>query len=35
MLTESATVRVDAIAAPMDRVAREIMDALAGLDAAP
>ena len=27
MLTESATIRVDAVAAPMDRVAREVLDA--------
>ena len=35
MLTESATIRVDAVAAPIDRVAREVLDALARLDAAP
>jgi nucleoside 2-deoxyribosyltransferase len=35
MLTESATSRVDAVAAPMDRVAREVLDALATLEAAP
>jgi nucleoside 2-deoxyribosyltransferase len=29
MLTESATIRVDATAAPMDRVVREVLDALA------
>lgn len=34
MLTESATIRVDAVAAPIDRVARELLDALAKLDAA-
>ena len=33
MLAESATSRVDAVAAPMDRVAREVLDALARLDA--
>jgi nucleoside 2-deoxyribosyltransferase len=33
MLTESATIRVDAVAAPIDRVAREVLDALARLDA--
>ena len=33
MLTESATVRIDAIAAPMDQVVREIVAALARLDA--
>ena len=33
MLTESATIRVDAVAAPMDRVAREVLDALARLEA--
>ena len=32
MLTESATVRVDAVAAPIDRVAREVLDALARLE---
>jgi len=32
MLTESATVRVDAVAAPMDRVVREVLAALATLD---
>ena len=35
MLTESATIRVDAVAAPIDRVAREVLNALARLDAAP
>jgi len=34
MLTESATIRVDAVAAPIDRVAREVLDALATLEAA-
>ena len=34
MLTESATIRVDAVAAPMDRVARKVLDALASLEAA-
>ena len=34
MLTESATIRVDAAAASMDRVAREVLDALAGLEGA-
>ncbi len=34
MLTESATIRVDVVAAPIDRVAREVLDALASLDAA-
>jgi nucleoside 2-deoxyribosyltransferase len=33
MLTESATIRVDAVAAPIDRVAREVLDALAKLEA--
>jgi nucleoside 2-deoxyribosyltransferase len=33
MLTESATVRVDAVAAPIDRVAREVLDALSRLEA--
>jgi nucleoside 2-deoxyribosyltransferase len=32
MLTESATIRVDAAAAPIDRVARELLDALARLE---
>jgi nucleoside 2-deoxyribosyltransferase len=32
MLTESATIRIDAVAAPIDRVAREVLDALARLD---
>ncbi len=32
MLTESATVRIDAIAAPIDGVAREVLEALAGLE---
>ena len=31
MLTQSATARVDAIAAPMDRVVRAVLDALAKL----
>jgi nucleoside 2-deoxyribosyltransferase len=34
MLTEAATLRVDAVAAPIDRVAREVLDALATLEAA-
>ena len=34
MLTESATIRVDAVAASIDRVAREVLDALARLEAA-
>lgn len=34
MLTESATIRVDAVSAPMDRVAGEVLDALARLEAA-
>lgn len=34
MLAESATIRVDAVAAPLDRVAREVLDALARLEAA-
>lgn len=34
MLTESATIRVDAVAAPIDRVALEVLDALARLEAA-
>jgi nucleoside 2-deoxyribosyltransferase len=34
MLTESATIRVDAVAAPIDRVAAELLDALARLEAA-
>ena len=33
MLTESATIRVDAVAAPIDRVAREVLDAIARLEA--
>lgn len=32
MLTESATIRIDAIAAPIDRVAGEVLEALAGLE---
>lgn len=31
MLTESATIRVDAVAVPMDRVVREVLGALARL----
>lgn len=31
MLAESATIRVDAVAAPIERVAREVLDALAEL----
>jgi nucleoside 2-deoxyribosyltransferase len=34
MLTESATIRVDAVAASIDRVASELLDALARLEAA-
>jgi nucleoside 2-deoxyribosyltransferase len=34
MLTESATIRVDAVAAPIDRVVREVLDALVRLEAA-
>ena len=34
MLAESATIRVDAVAAPIDRVARDVLDALARLEAA-
>lgn len=33
MLAESATIRVDATAASIDRVAREVLDALATLEA--
>jgi nucleoside 2-deoxyribosyltransferase len=32
MLTESATIRVDAVAASIDRVVRELLEALATLD---
>jgi nucleoside 2-deoxyribosyltransferase len=32
MLAESATIRVNAVAAPIDRVAREVLDALARLE---
>jgi nucleoside 2-deoxyribosyltransferase len=35
MLTESATIRVDAVAAPIDRVVRDVLDALASLEASP
>ena len=35
MLTESATIRIDAVAAPMDEVVREVLAALARLEAAP
>ena len=35
MLTESATIRVDAVAASVDEVAREVLHALASLEAAP
>jgi nucleoside 2-deoxyribosyltransferase len=39
MLTESATIRIDPVAAPIDRVAREVLDALErlakGADARP
>ena len=34
MLTESATIRVDAIAAPIDVVVRKVLDAVESLDAA-
>jgi len=34
MVTESATIRVDAVAAPTDRVVRDVLDALARLGAA-
>lgn len=33
MLTESATIRVDAVAAPMERVTREVLEALSRLQA--
>ena len=33
MLAESATIRVDAVAAPIDRVAGALLDALARLEA--
>ncbi len=33
MLSESATIRVDAVAAPMDQIAREVLAALARLEA--
>jgi nucleoside 2-deoxyribosyltransferase len=33
MLTESATIRIDAVAASMDRIALEVLDALARLEA--
>jgi len=33
MLTESATIRVEVVAAPMDRVVQEVLDALAELEA--
>lgn len=32
MLTESATIRIDAVAAPMDHVVREVLGALAKLE---
>jgi nucleoside 2-deoxyribosyltransferase len=35
MLTESATIRVDAVAAPVERVAREVLDALSGVSKPP
>lgn len=35
MLAESATIRVDAVAAPIDRVARAVLDALARLEVMP
>jgi nucleoside 2-deoxyribosyltransferase len=31
MLSQSSAIRVDAVAAPMEQVAREVLDALAGL----
>ena len=34
MLTESATIRVDAVATPIDRVVREVLDAIGRLEAA-
>jgi hypothetical protein len=34
MLTESATIRVDAATAPIDQVAREVLDAFARLESA-
>jgi nucleoside 2-deoxyribosyltransferase len=34
MLTESATIRVDAVATPIDRVVAEVLDALGRLEAA-
>jgi nucleoside 2-deoxyribosyltransferase len=34
MLTESATIRVDAVGAPIDRVVREVLDALQRVDSA-
>jgi nucleoside 2-deoxyribosyltransferase len=33
MMTESASIRIDAVVAPMDRVVREVLDALAALEA--
>lgn len=35
MLAESATIQVNAVAASIDRVAREVLDALARLEAVP
>jgi len=35
MLTESATIRVDAVAAPMERVVREVLEALGTLGRPP
>ncbi len=32
MLTEAATIRIDAIAAPIDQVVREVLDALGRLE---
>ena len=32
MLTESATIRIDAVAAPIDQVVREVLDALSRLE---
>jgi hypothetical protein len=34
MLTESATIRIDAVAAPASKVAREVLEALASLEGA-
>ena len=35
MLTEAATIRIDAVAASMDRVVQSVLDALARIEAAP